>query len=272
MVINTLLLWLTFRTIKQQTPWRLVIISATIGTAAALLMPLLTFGGIAMFFVKLFVGATMVFIVQYKSFVRFLLFYMIFLTFTFALGGALYGMLFMFTSTSGSLLYFTNNTSIPIGLLIIGVVIFGKILSLLVKYLNLRQSVNNHLRDVVIHYDGERYKVQSYLDTGNRLIDPRSRAPVVIITLSLFLKMFPEITPDKIVLNKLAASNINDGHYIQFSTVGSDKGKMFVFAPEKIEIVDNRKTKVHQEVRLGVSMKGFKDTIKYDALLNANLA
>jgi len=271
MVINTLLLYFVFKTIKQPVPWWRIVISAAVGTAFALVMPLLTWTGISAFLVRMFIGAILVFIVQNKSFARFLLFYLLFLTYTFAFGGAIYGLLFMFTDVAGGLTYFTYNTAVPMGVLVAGVAVFAWVMRLLIKYLNVRHSVNNLLRDVVIHYGDEKFKITSYLDTGNRLVDPVSKAPVVIITVSLFLKMFPDVSVDRIYLNRLCKEGIEDGRYINFSTVG-DNGNMFVFAPQKIEIVDKNQKKTHENVRLGVTMKGFKDAIKYDALLHATLA
>ena len=271
MVINTLLLYFVFKTIKQPVPWWRIVISAAVGTAFALVMPLLTWTGISAFLVRMFIGAILVFIVQNKSFARFLLFYLLFLTYTFAFGGAIYGLLFMFTDVAGGLTYFTYNTAVPMGVLVAGVTVFAWVMRLLIKYLNVRHSVNNLLRDVVIHYGDEKFKITSYLDTGNRLVDPVSKAPVVIITVSLFLKMFPDVSVDRIYLNRLCKEGIEDGRYINFSTVG-DNGNMFVFAPQKIEIVDKNQKKTHENVRLGVTMKGFKDAIKYDALLHATLA
>ena len=259
MVINILLLWFVFRTIKQKTPKLRVFISALVGTAAALVMPLLTFGGVLALLIKLFVGAAMVFIVQSKSLARFTVFYLLFLVYTFAFGGAMYGIMSMWGIESLSVG----------GFLVIGLVAY-KLLSTCIKFLNLRHSVNNYLRDIVIHYKDEKFRVTSYLDTGNRLVDPETRAPVVIISLSLFLKMFPEVSIDRVFLNKLTQAGIDDGRYIDFSTVDRNS-KMFTFTPQKFEIVEGKKSKACENVRLGVSMRGFKDAIKYDALLNANL-
>ena len=268
LVINTLLLWFVFRTIKQAPPKLKIAASALFGTAAALVLPMLTYTGVAAFLIKMFIGAVMVFIVQNKNLTRFMLFYLLFFMFTFAFGGAVYGIMFMFSSTVGA---FSANLSVG-GLVLIGLVAW-KLLSLCIKFLNLRHSVNNYLRDVVIHYKDEKFCVTSYLDTGNRLVDPETRAPVVIISLSLFLKMFPEVSVDRVFLNKLTQVGINEGRYINFSTVGKTSSKMFTFMPQKFEIVDEkRRVKTCDNVRLGVSMRGFKDAIKYDALLNASLA
>ena len=271
MVINTVLLWLVFKTMKQRVPkWR-VFLSALAGTAFAVLLPMLSWTGVAAIAVRLFVGLFMVFIVQHKSLRRYILFFLIFMSYTFAFGGAVFGILFMMNNTHGSLLYFSDNTAVPMGLLVGAVFGFYLIMRLLVKFLNARHSVSQHLRDIIIHYNGERYQVASYLDTGNRLVDPLTKAPVVIISLSLFLKIFPDISADRIVLNKLDKC-VDDGRYIPFSTVGKD-GKIFTFAATALEVLEgsgkNKKVR-HENVRLGVSMKGFKDAVQYDALLNAS--
>ena len=79
--------------------------------------------------------------------------------------------------------------------------------------------------------------------------------------------MFPDVSVDRIFMNKLCKENIDDGHYIPFSTVEKSGGKMFVFAPSKLEIIDRKNTTTVDRVRLGVSMKGFKDAVRYDAIL-----
>ena len=273
LIINALLLWFVFRTIKQTPPKLKIFLSALLGTGAALVMPLLSYTGVIAFLIKLFIGAAMVLPLQNRNFARFAVFYLLFLTYTFAFGGAVYGILFMFNSTSESLLYFTYSTSVPIGALILVAVAAAKLISICIKFLNLRHSVNNYLRDVVIQNRGDKFRIVSYLDTGNRLVDPETRAPVVIISLSLFLKMFPEVSVDRIFLNKLTQAGIEGGRYINFSTVEKSDAKMFTFAPQKFEVAqDKNRFKSCDNVRLGVSMRGFKDAVKYDALLNASLA
>jgi len=75
LVINWLLLWFVFRTVKQTPPKFRIFLSALLGTGAALLMPLLNYTGIAAFLIKLFIGAAMVFIVQNKTLARFAVFF-----------------------------------------------------------------------------------------------------------------------------------------------------------------------------------------------------
>jgi len=268
LVINALLLWFVFRTIKQPTPKLKIIASTIVGTAFALVLPLVQtqlYGlggasGVLMALIKLLVGALMVLIVQHKSLARYLLFLLLFVTYTFALGGAVYGV------NQATSAFPRAVTAVPMGVFIATAVVFMWILFKLIKFLNVRHSINNYLRDVIITYKDNRFKITSYLDTGNRLVDPKSNAPVVIISMSLFLKMFPDVDVMQLASNKLTLA---EGHYIDYSTVASSN-KMFVFQPSAFEIVDKRNKKTC-DVRLGVSMRGFRDAVKYDALLNAQL-
>jgi len=274
MIINSVLLWFTFRTIKSRAVWYRVLLSASIGTGFAMMLPLISlsgfWGSIGLISIKVFIGAFMVFVACWKTNpVRQILFFLIFAGYTFALGGAIYGLTFATQSVESSILFFTQNSSIPIGFFVGTAFIGGILLSKLIKFLNVRHSINNYLRDCVITMRGNKFRITSYLDTGNRLVDPKTGAPVVIITMSLFLKMFPDVTADRILLQKLGLE-IEDGRYIDFSTIDRS-AKMFTFTPTMFEIIDKKSSVAHSNVRLGVSMKGFKDAVKYDALLNANL-
>jgi stage II sporulation protein GA (sporulation sigma-E factor processing peptidase) len=252
MFVNFALLLFVYKTVKCKPKFWRMFFAAALGTIFAVLLPLLSFTGAASVAVKLSVGAAMVFICQHKNFARWALFYLLFLTYTFALGGAVYAV-----SDRGVSPYLT------MGVLLI---MFG-VLNYLIKFLNIRASIGGHLRDLIIYYGDNKFRINSFADTGNRLIDPRSNAPVCIISLALFIKMFPEIEVDKLILNKLG-DEITDGHYINYATVADASQKMFVFAPDKVEIVGGKST---HNVRLGVTMRGFGGAVKYDALLHVGL-
>ena len=256
MLINCMILYFVFKTIKQRVPKLKIFLSAAVGTAFALVLPMLTFTGALSFLVRIFAGLFMVFIVQHKSLSRYILFALLFFTYIFVFGGAVLGVMFMLGLESA-----------PVWLVPSVVFAMFLVMKLLIKFLNIRHSIGQNLRDVVITHRGQRYKITSYLDTGNRLRDPETNAPIVIISLSLFLKMFPDVPPDKIVLGRLGEREIEHGRYIPLETV-TGQGKIFTFPPEKLEIV---RGKTHNFVRLGLSLRGFRDAVKYDALLHANL-
>ncbi len=162
------------------------------------------------------------------------------LTFAFAFGSAMYA--------------FTNKY-----LLVIVVLLFYIIIQKLLHW-HRRQKL---LHQTMIEYGGKRFRVRALLDSGNTLVDPVSQTPVSIISLAVFLQMFPEISADKILLHELETC-VSDGHYIDCQTVNG-KGQVFVFPPDKMQI--NGTT---VRTMLGVSTQNFGNQ-KYDAILNIKL-
>lgn len=199
LIINSILLWFVFRTLKHRVTWWRVAICAVVGGVFAVVLPLLSMGLLAL--------------VSPRDF-----------------------------SLAMSMLLMVK---------ILVTVVFLLVMGALIKFLAKRGTMRNFLRDVVITFRDKEFRVKGYLDTGNRLVD--EGAPVVVISRSLYFDMCEFSRPK--------------GHYINFSTVGGGD-KMFVFRPSGFEIGGQGA----REVCLGVATRGFGDSIKYDALLNANLA
>ena len=160
-----------------------------------------------------------------------------------------------FAFAFGSAMYAFNNKYI----LVVAVLLFYIIMQKLLNW-HRRQKL---LRQTLIQHSGKSFCVKALLDSGNALIDPDSKKPVSIISLPMFLQMFPEITADKIMLHELE-NCIRGGHYINCQTVGG-KSRLFVFAPDKIQI-----NGVTVQSLLGVSTQNFSNQ-KYDAILNIKL-
>ena len=195
LVINAILLWFTFRTVKHKLVWWKIAICIFIGTLFAVVVPLATMGLLTVFSPRNFYIAII----------------------------------------------------ILMAVKLLTTVMFLFVLSQMIKFLNLKTKATNHIRDVVITYKGKTIKTRGFLDTGNRLTDPTDSSPIVVISLNLYLKMFPIIK----------------GHYIDVATVTST-AKMLVFSPTNFTI---DKTP-YENVKLGVSMRNFRDSVKYDVLLN----
>ena len=162
------------------------------------------------------------------------------LTFAFAFGSAMYA--------------FTNKY-----LLVAVVLLFYIIIQRLLHW-HRRQKL---LHQTMIEYGGKSFRLNALLDSGNALVDPVSHTPVSIISLPVFLQMFPDISADKIMLNELETC-VTDGHYIDCQTVNG-KSQLFVFPPDKIQINGTTVKSL-----LGVSTQNFGNQ-KYDAILNIKL-
>ena len=141
------------------------------------------------------------------------------------------------------------------------------VLVVLLFYIILQRLLHWHRRQKFLHQTmikqgGKSFRLNGLLDSGNALMDPVSQQPVSIISLPVFLKMFPEISAEKIVFNQLDACVT--GHYIDCQTVNG-KGQVFVFTPDKMQIDGTT-----VDGLLGVSAQNFGHQ-KYDAILNIKL-
>lgn len=164
-------------------------------------------------------------------------------------------MILTFAFAFGSAMYAFDNKYLLVAVVLAFYVIIQKILDW-----HRRQKL---LHRAIIQYQGKNIKIKALLDSGNALVDPVSQKPVSIISLAVFLQMFPNITADKILLKELE-SYVTEGHYINYQTV-SGTGQMFVFPPEKLQI--NGTT---VQSLLGVSTQNFGNR-KYDAIINGKL-
>ena len=162
------------------------------------------------------------------------------LTFAFAFGSAMYA--------------FDNKY-----LLVIVVLAFYTIIQKLLGW-HRRQKFMH--RTIIVHA-GKHYRVKALLDSGNTLIDPVTQTPVSMISLAVFLEMFPQISADQILLHELD-SCVTGGHYINCQTVNG-QGRVFVFSPDKIKINGNS-----VKTMLGVTTQNFGHQ-NYDAILNIKL-
>ena len=162
------------------------------------------------------------------------------LTFAFAFGSAMYA--------------FDNKY-----LLVVAVLGFYIIIQKLLSW----HRRHKFLHRTIIEYGGKSFQCKALLDSGNALIDPKSQTPVSIISLAVFLQMFPEISADKILCHELETCVMN-GHYINCQTVNG-QGQIFVFPPDKIKINGTPVKSL-----LGVTTQNFGNQ-KYDAILNIKL-
>ena len=160
-----------------------------------------------------------------------------------------------FAFAFGSAMYAFNNKYI----LVITVLFFYIIIQKILRW-HRRQKF---LHSTKIEHNGKSVNIKALLDSGNTLVDPATQTPVSIISLSLFLEMFPEIPAEKIIFNQLETC-VNGGHYIECQTVNG-KAQMFVFSPDKFQI--NGMT---VQSLLGVSTQNFLNQ-SYDAILNIKL-
>lgn len=131
------------------------------------------------------------------------------------LGGFLYFLNVQFSYKQEGLVFYYNGLSINFIILII--------ISPLIIYIYIRQSISlkntySLYHKVNIYFNNKTYKVNGFLDTGNKLKDPTTNKPVIILKENII-------------------KNIKDYYLIPYTTI-KDKGVLKCIKVDKIEISD----------------------------------
>jgi stage II sporulation protein GA (sporulation sigma-E factor processing peptidase) len=173
------LLLLTVKIIlKREVKWHRVILGSIIG-ALSIFFLFIPLNSITLFLLKVAISILMIISTfgfkNYKYFFKNIL-YLYFVSII--LGGFLYYLNLEFSYKNIGLLFFHNGFSINFILLII---ISPIILYLYIKQDRELKKIKNYYYNVELFYKNKRYKYQAYLDTGNKLYDPYSHKPIILL-------------------------------------------------------------------------------------------
>ena len=264
LIFNFLLLHFTVKILKIKYKKLRLFLSDLFGTAVAIIIPLFNIASILAVIVKLALSVGIVLILaSYKSKKQFFAALLLFWGLTFALGGVLFGIYFIFGidfSLQQDLSVVSNS---PLPLFIGGILCFIFLTKNLVAYISGKKASAKFVYDVALILDGKRLNLQGFLDSGNMLEDEASGLPVVIIV-SQKIKAAVKEKVAEILLNK--TDGIKNAHYISFSTLAGGRQKMFVFAADGFFVGDRQ-----FDVVLGLAESNAPIKGECDVLLNAKM-
>ncbi len=136
-------------------------------------------------------------------------------------------------------------TPVSLKVLIISFAISYAVLTLVFKRLGRRRG--GGVVHTLIEYSGRRTEINALVDTGNSLTDPMSGKSVIVAETSAVLRLF-----DSKAAEILLSDNENASHMIEklseyglmfrllpFSSVGTKRGMLIAFKPDRI-IIDGR--------------------------------
>lgn len=187
---------------------------------------------------KIFISILMVLVTfgKYKFFNRLFYLYII----SIFLGGSLYLINDSLGYEVSSGVFINNGYSIN---LIILLIISPIIIFLYVKeFLKLKKKINTTY-NVLIKFKNKEIKLEGFLDTGNKLIDPYFKRPIILLN-----KKYIDLRGKKII-------------YVPFESLNNN-GLLKCVIPEYI-LVSNKKIK---NVIIGIS-----ENLKYDCILNERI-
>lgn len=242
--------------------WRIVL-ACVIGTALAIVIPLFKLSDILTLLIKVSLSFIMVITFsRYKSKKKFVFAMLLFYTYTFLMGGACLGLLYLINGDIDLSATFNYSSKVPIGLIVIAVLGYVYLINLIVRFFKKRRDVINFLYKVHIYYKENDLTVTGFLDSGNRLYYKENNAPAIIINLKTALRLIKMDETDFFIQMQ---KNLK---YITFSTINNKDKKMPVIISDKIDIFINGQTRAFENIPLCISFKDFNDAEKYDALLH----
>jgi stage II sporulation protein GA (sporulation sigma-E factor processing peptidase) len=123
--------------------------------------------------------------------------------------------------------------------------------------------------------------IKGLVDTGNKLVDPLTKVPVIVLEINHIYSLLPQKLVDEIRCNQTDLLNIinsfNDfdwGHKIRvlpFSDLGQEHGMLLGLKPDNIIITYKNKLIQTDQVILGLTDHKLDQEEKYEALINPQI-
>ncbi|MCL2698677.1 MAG: sigma-E processing peptidase SpoIIGA [Defluviitaleaceae bacterium] len=200
----------------------------------------------------------------------------------FALGGI--GMaLFYFTNIGDMLgnMLTVSYRNFSVHLLLASSCIFYILIRLFARWSNSLAVKKQALYPVKISCGGDDISLTALVDTGNSLRDPISKSPVMIAEFNAVKHFLPDslklIFYEKKEDDLDAWVNVLDDGFagrvrmIPFAGLGIQNGLLFGFRPDKVEVMNDNKTDIFNDVVVGISNFSLSHEGKYQGLLSPEL-
>ncbi|MEG1582088.1 MAG: sigma-E processing peptidase SpoIIGA [Clostridia bacterium] len=268
LVIDFLLLFLVFKSLRLKTSLLCIFLSAVVGTSFACIMPLIAPSKFVMILLKIVLSILMILIARKpKSFKSFLLSYLLFYLYTAGLGGVCFAVLMLFGSTIHSASVLVYDLKVPIGICLLIGAIYAVCLSKLASFLSKKREIMPFIRSVNFTIYSCMVSFKAYLDSGNRLYDSMTGLPVIVVSSCVLERnLKPELYAE--IINN--SSKRYSQHLMTFSTLSGVSSKMIVFKPDSV-LCECNGTMVSKEFMIGVTNKKFKDSVFYEGLLHPSV-
>lgn len=198
------------------------------------------------------------------SFNKIFLFFLVFLSFTFLLGGFCFFIIYLFGGEIYSLQTMSYNLPINLKIIFVLLAIYVFFLIKVIQIFYKKQKIDCFHYQIEINCNNKTVKLKAYLDTGNLIQDNVTGLPIIIVNFSTLCKFFcKEISVVDFLTGKL--NHKIKGKYISVSSVNSNN-KMFVFEPNFVKLKEKNGQVKKLKVLIGVSLMDFK-TNSFEALL-----
>lgn len=259
LIINYLLLKVSIYLARIKSSNLKLIISSVVGTAVAVIMPLIKMPNLALIFIKILLGVSMVLITLIgESISKFPQVFGFFIMFTALCGGVII-MIFYFAGVDYKIYFSLNyNSFIPIGITILIIFVISRLTIKWVVSLFKLRDVRPFIRKCVVISNGKKVVTNGFIDSGNRLIDVDSGLPIIVASASLSTKL----EKSGVFKNPIKS--------ITFSTVsGNSRGAVFLV--DKLMVYNGLSMNIYKQVLVARSLVEFEKGGEYEILLSPTM-
>lgn len=265
-IIDYIILYAAAKTLKLNSKWYRLTLGSAVGTVLAVLLPLLRLGSALTLLIKLSTGLIMVAAVCPLRLKKFIISYILFVTYTFVLGGCIIGVLFMLNADIYSAASLNYDYEVPAGLMAGICFIYIMLLIKLCRYIERRKNVYPYIRKIKLFYSGGEFLSSGFIDSGNRLYDSEG-SPIMIINQNLAQKMINQETLNNLFLGTYSGDEFTKK---EFRTTQNRNSCMYLFKVVKLLIYSDKSVNTIENVSVGIVLTGFKGIEGCDALLHSD--
>ncbi len=284
LAMNYLILWLTARLLRKEYASNRMLLGALLGALYVLTVFLpvkdYSFTLVSKFFLSLAIIFAAFHPRRWQEFLSLLgMFYLV----SFTVGGAVLACSFflaMPVQTSDGVFTLPSFTGLNLVLPIFLVVLLGR---WGMGYLEQKKWQHLFQVDLMIRLMDKEVKVEGMLDTGNKLKEPISREPVVVVQYHALREilpqdvkeyfdetddMFPDLMSEALTTSSLASRLC----FIPYTSLGRKNGFLIGFRPQGLSLWEqDREIKVAQKAVIAVYLQPFSPQAQYQALLPPDL-
>ena len=278
--MNYIILFATAYIMKIKISHIRIIASSSIGAVYSIMLYMQILPIYSSIFMKIILSVVMVYISYAPKSVKIaikqlIIFYLI----SFAFGGCAFALLYFVKPQD----IFIKN-GVYIGTYPLKIALLGGIVGFVITYIALKKKKNKATKEEMIYklkikINDKTVEVNALLDTGNKLKDPITLVPVIVIEKQKLYNFLPEEileNIDKIIggdSNKLIEENIkymSKFRVIPYNSIGKQNGLMLGFKADEVKIIIDEEERTIKNTIIGMFNQSF-NSQTYSALISLEI-
>lgn len=278
--MNYIILFATAYIMKIKISHIRIIASSSIGAVYSIMLYMQILPIYSSIFMKIILSVVMVYISYAPKTVKIaikqlIIFYLI----SFAFGGCAFALLYFVKPQD----IFIKN-GVYIGTYPLKIALLGGIVGFIITYIAFKIIKNKATKEEMIYklkikINDKTVEVNALLDTGNKLKDPITLVPVIVIEKQKLYNFLPEEileNIDKIIggdSNKLIEENIkymSKFRVIPYNSIGKQNGLMLGFKADEVKIIIDEEERTIKNTIIGIFNQSF-NSQTYSALISLEI-